>query len=200
MKEFIKLFRNVLAPESDWATFIRKIISILVTAGVTATGFSIYYQVYRAPQLGEQPVSTLLAENGDKEDYIRGILETIKQSDSSIRSVWLYSWPDALQIVPVMYVGDSLNPLPGGALVRGDESAIGYWLFGDCVELDRNFVNYACPINGQEDSWGLIVISYEEGRAPTMACHRKIAAAAHRIGLLLYSNVIHIDTITDNKT
>ncbi len=102
MKEFIKLFRNVLAPESDWATFIRKIISIIVTAGVTATGFGIYYNVYKAPQLGERPVSVLLEESETKEEYIRRILETIKQADPSIRSVWLYSWPDALQIVPVM--------------------------------------------------------------------------------------------------
>ncbi len=61
-------------------------------------------------------------------------------------------------------------------------------------------MNYACPINGQEDSWGILVVTYQEGREPGVPCHRKIAAAAHRIGLLLYSNVIHIDTILDNKS
>ena len=122
MKEFLKLFRDVCAPESDWATFVRKIIGIIVTASVGAAGFGIYYQLYRVPQLGERPVSVLLSESEEKEEHIRDTLESIKQSNSNIRSVWLYSWPDALQIMPVMYVGDSVNPLPGGSLQRGDEN------------------------------------------------------------------------------
>lgn len=196
MKEFTQLFRYVLAPESDWGKFSRKIISILVSATVGAFGFGMYLQ-YQNPRLGEQPVSVVLSEDKEKSEVIRRSLEALMRADSDIESVWLYSWPDARQIVPVMYVGDSINPLPTGVFSPHDAPLLGIFLFGDCGGLDRNFTNISCPINGNEDSWGVLVINYGEGYEDEIPSYVSSLAegTGHRIGLLLYSNAQHISEV-----
>ena len=169
MKEFASLFRYVIAPERDWASFVRKLVSVLLCASLGALAFGMYSDHTKPKQLGELPVLTILEKERDKKEVIRRLMESILRSDENIKSVWLYSWPDALQLLPVMHVGDSIDPLPSGSLQRGDEYAIGAFLFGDCVEINRNFNNFSCPINGFQDSWGVLVVNYDEDPCDEMA-------------------------------
>ena len=196
MEEFIKLFRNVLAPEADWPKFIRKVLGFTLCVSVGAYGWKLYDT---SNIKGEQPVQTVLARSDSRERQVRGLLESLLRADPNIKSIWVYSWPDARQIVPVMYVGNSSNPLPEGSFVRGDEEALGTFLFGDCYQLARGFSNTTCPINGFEDSWGVIVVHYGEGVSQEHIRSRAgiIDASARRTGLILYSNADHIGNFRD---
>lgn len=194
MEELLKLFRYAFAPESDWGKFSRKLIGIIVSASLGAFVFGIYYNRYQIPRLGERPVNVVIQSDTAKEARVRRIINALLSSDRHIESVRIYSWPDARQLVSVMNVGNPENPLPGGSFVIDDAHLLGLFLFGECGELERGFDNYTCPINGLEDSWGILVVDYGDGS--NAEDHRltnsRAAAAAHRIGLILYSNSNHL--------
>ena len=197
MEELTKLFRYVTAPENNWGTFSRKVIGVVVSSTLGALVFGMYYNFYQKPKAGESPVSVIVQGDKSKESRVRQVLSALLSEDRNIESVWLYSWPDARQLVPVMHVGDSKNPLPNGSFIISDSNRIGLFLFGECGSLDRGFENYTCPVNGLENSWGVLVVSYgdsvgDESREMTNA---KVKAAAHRIGLILYSNSRHNGTL-----
>ena len=194
MKEFSELFRYVLAPESDWGKFTRKIISILISASLGAYGQNAYTK-YTGSGKGEQPVSVVIRNSRVKEQQVRSLLESIKRTDQTIKSVWLYSWPDALQLVPIMYVGDSVNPIPNGSFIDDDTNVMGTFLFGECAELIRDFKNTSCPINGFEDSWGVLVVNYGQ-TTPSERSKDIVESVANRISLLLYSNLSHTNVLS----
>lgn len=203
MEGLTKLFRYAFAPESDWGKFSRKVLGILISSTLGASAFGVYYNTYHKPKLGEQPISVVIRGDKDKEARLRQIVSALLSSDRNIRSVWLYSWPDAQQVIPIMQAGDSTNPMPNGSFLITDAHLMGLFLFGECGELDRRgFDTHSCPINGFEDSWGVLVVTYHdnsdaESRAITNA---KAKAAAHRIGLILYSNSLHVGSFaTYNK-
>ena len=197
MKEFIQLFRNVLAPEKNWGVFTRKVLGVTLCVSVGAYGWNLYNQSHQ-PRT-EVPVHVVLSESNVRQREVRETLERIMRADSRIESIWLYSWPDARQIMPVMYVGDSLNPLPRGSFIPVDAEALGTFLFGECYQLERNFQNVTCPINGFQDSWGIIVVNYRDGTSQSHIQYQfqHIEAAAQRIGLMLYSNDNHLNQIRD---
>lgn len=197
MKEFIQLFRNVLAPEKNWGVFTRKALGVVLCASVGAYGWNLYNSSTQPKD--EQPVAVVLAESHVRAREVRDTLELIKRADPLIESIWLFSWPDARQIMPVMYVGDSVNPLPRGSFIPSDAEALGTFLFGECYQLQRNFINVTCPINGFQDSWGIIVVNYRDGTSSEHIQYQMqhIEAAAQRIGLMLYSNADHLNQLRD---
>lgn len=186
MKEFIRLLCHVIAPERDWASLARKLVSVILCASLGALAFRMYSDYTKPKQLGERPVLTVIDNSREKKEVVRRLLISIMESDPSIKSVWLYSWPDALSLSPVLYVGDSINPLPSGTLQRGDEYAIGAFLFGDCVEISREFQNFTCPINGFQDSWGVIVVNYGEDQPQNSRSELFVYGVAQRIRNVLY--------------
>lgn len=192
MGEFIKLFRNVLSPESDWATFVRKLIGLSI-AGATAVIGLHYYTQYTLRDVGEPTVEVALDRSPNKQKQVRRLIETILNLHPHVESVWVYSWPDALNLVPIMYVGDSKNPLPSSVFSTRDAGDLGYFLFGTCRELNRGFENLTCPINGFEDSWGVLVVVLD---APidtnTMS---EIEGLSRRVGLTIYTNRSHESNI-----
>ena len=196
MEEFLKLFRYVLSPESDWSKFFRKSIGIIMSATLGAFIWNGYID-HTSRGHGERAVTEVLSESDAKENQVRDVLEEIKRSDPAIESVWLYSWPDALQLVPVMYVGNSINPMPHGSFIWQDSDALGVYLFGDCAQLARPVVNYTCPINGMEDSWGVLVVVYRNGTEVSSSQQGMVAAAARRISLIIYSNNQHVTELRD---
>ena len=194
MKDLYDLLRNVFAPESDWSRFLRKVLGVCLAATLGAVGWSFIFLPYhtKTTETGEEPVSVVIEQYPAKEKAVRRILQLIKDLDPNIRSVWLYSWPDARQLNPVMYVGDSTQPIAGGSFHPGDETAMGTFLFGRCAEVPRPIQNHTCPVNGLEDSWGVVTVSYgnAEGEIPTQT-KRSVSALVYRIGLILYSNDTH---------
>jgi len=197
MKEIFDLFRNVLAPESSWGTFTRKVLGVMLCISVGAYGWNLYNRT--KPTQGEQPVSVVISRSDSREKQVRELLNSILRSDPNIKSIWVYSWPDARQLIPVMSVGDNMNPLPGGSFVRGDEEALGTFLFGECYQLRRQSTNTTCPINGFEDSWGIIFVRYSN-ETPLSHVNERLGiidAASRRVGLILYSNVSHLGNLRD---
>ena len=192
MGEFIRLFRNVLSPESDWGTFTRKLIGLTI-AGATAVIGLHYYTQFTLRDVGEPTIEVALDRSKAKQKEIRKLIETILRLDSAINSVWVYSWPDALNLVPVMYVGDSKNPLPSSVFSSRDAGNLGHFLFGDCRRLDRRFENLTCPINGFEDSWGVIVVVLNEPIDESIAS--EIEGLSRRVGLTIYTNRTHQSNI-----
>ena len=188
MKEIVSLFRNVLSPESDWQTFFRKLIGVTIAGATAVIGLNIYTQVTTG-EYGEQTVEVILDRSTEKQKQVRKLMEMILRLDKSIISVWVYSWPDALSLVPIMYVGDSQNPLPAAVFDDRDSGALGPFLFGDCYRLNRSFNNHTCPINGFEDAWGVIVIVIDGEVNPSTIS--EIEGLANRIGLTLYTNSVH---------
>ena len=198
MQGLYDLLRNVFAPESDWSRFLRKVLGVCLAATLGAAGWSfIFLPHYTETEDWEQPVSVVIERDPDKGKAVSRILQLIMDLDPNIRGVWLYSWPDARQLNPVMYVGESVSPITGESFQPGDEAAMGTFLFGRCAEVPRAYANVTCPINGLEDSWGVVTVSYgrnPEGEIPTQT-RRAVSALVYRIGLILYSNDFHSDFI-----
>ncbi len=188
MKEILDLFRNVLSPESDWATFFRKLIGLTVAGATAVIGLNLYTQ-FTLRDVGEQSVEIILDSSSTKQKQVRKLIETILSLHANIKSVWIYSWPDALSLVPIMYVGDSQNPLPASVFDNRDVPALGPFLFGDCYRLDRGFDNLTCPINGFQDSWGIIVVVIDGDVGQSTL--DQIEGLANRVGLTLYTNNAH---------
>ena len=188
MKEMFRLFRNVLSPESDWPTFFRKMIGLTVAGATAVIGLNVYTQITLS-ETGEQAVEQILDRSAEKQKQVRKLMEMILRLDKNISSVWVYSWPDALSLIPIMYVGDSQNPLPAGVFDDRDHGALGPFLFGECYSLNRAYSNHTCPINGFEDAWGVIVIVMDDGVSPSTIS--EIEGLANRIGLTLYTNSTH---------
>ena len=202
MKEFVQLFRDVFDPERDWSKFVRKFIGVALTAGLTLTAYGIYHRNYYLPELGEESITTVLRGDPTKRENIKTLLYGIKTSSRDIKSVWLYSWPDARSVVPVMRVGIAEPPLPEGTFLLSDAETLGGYLFGHCGRLPRPFLNYTCPINGMEDSWGILIITYEPGTEGNDHSHVEsvTGSIAHRIGLMLYTNPQHSSELSIFKT
>ena len=191
LQALAELLRAIVKPESDWGKFSRKIIGLLVSASIGATIWNVYFNYQLNRNAAEVSVGEVIERDPNKETVIRELLERIKGSNREIESVWLYSWPDARNLIPIMYVGDSLNPLPLGAFREGDEYPVGAFVLGSCTEIQRRVNNYSCPINGFEDAWGVLVVRYADGYKPTEWDRRDILATARRMGIILYSNDTH---------
>lgn len=189
-----ELLKVVWAPESDWGKFSRKVLGLIISAAIGATIWNVYFNYQQATK-GELPVGEVIERNPTKRDVIKRLLERISNSDRNIESVWLYSWPDATSLIPVMYVGDSLNPMPLGSFRAGDELPVGTFVLEGCSEIDRRANNFSCAINGFEDAWGVLVVVYPEDYEPTERQTQGIKATARIMGIVLYSNESHNGSI-----
>ena len=192
MKEILSLFRDVLSPESNWGSFIRKIIGVVVASTTVTIGLNFYSQ-FPLSDKGEKPAQVVLDQSKGKREAVRRIIETIIGLDTNIKSVWVYGWPDALNLTPIMFVGDRTNPIPASVFDSRERPILGYFLFDECAELDRPFHNLTCPINGFQDSWGVIVVSFHE--EPSSSLISQIEGLSNRVGLILYTNNHHSDQI-----
>jgi hypothetical protein len=188
MKEIFDLFRDVLSPESDWGSFTRKIIGVAAAIATAAVGVTIYTQ-YALSDKGEKPAQVVLDRSKGKRQAVRRIIETIQRLHPLIKSVWVYGWPDAVNLIPIMFVGESHNPIPASVFDSRDAPNLGYFLLDECKGLDRPFINLTCPINGFEGVWGVIVVTFHDTPPPSVLS--QIEGLANRVGLILYTNNQH---------
>ena len=105
LQALAEVLKAVVKPESNWGKFSRKMLGLVISAAVGATIWNVYFN-YQQSQLGEVSVGEVLEQDPSKRKTVRELLERIK-SQQKIESVRLYSWPDARNLIPVMYVGDS---------------------------------------------------------------------------------------------
>ena len=161
VQSLVELLKSVFKPESDWQHFARKIIGILLSAGLGTLLWTLYLDLH--VNMGEFSVAEVLSSDSIKRERVKDLLNDLENNNNRILSVWLYSWPDARNIVPVMYAGDSVDPLPLGVFRNTDQYPVGSYVLEQCTPLERRFPNHTCPISGFQDAWGVIVVRYENG-------------------------------------
>ena len=115
---------------------------------------------------------------------VEELISKLLRSSRDIESVWLYDWIDARNIAPLINMpANSIDLLPTGYWMEGDEYVIGHFVLGQCTSLDRDTVNIACSVMSAEDSWGFVLVQYIDGVTPDL---KTTKATAMRISEILY--------------
>lgn len=184
MKELLKLAKALLSVEEGWGKWARKMIGFLLIAVISIQAWE-KYQEYSLDNLRETPISALLEENREKKAEIKAWLIEMLQRYPELKGIWIYSWNDARSLIPVMNVGTGENPVPLGSFGPSDGPQIGAYVLGYCLPLNIPQPNETCPINGAEDSWGIIVFQLEDGPI-SIHLDDDMKAVAQNISHLLY--------------
>ena len=184
MDKVIDLIASMVSPGKTWGCFFRKTLSTLLVASIGAYGFNVYQRMERS-HWESLPLHTAVKE-GDTLQKVQLYLEGLIQRDSTLKSVWIYSWPDARTIIPVAHDGLHSNPLPLGYFLPRDAEAIGVMTFSQCDWLDRpgTFL-YACPIEVENDQWGVIVFELKVSHDDTLGLYLSLA---HKLSNIIYNN------------
>lgn len=188
MKLILELVEDLLNPGRDWGEFSRRMISIIVLSLVTFVGVDVYWNLKERSDPWV-PVIELMETKPDKAEQVKRLMEKMLYLHSEIRSVWLYSWPDAANLDVVHQVGDPSNPIPTGHFWASDAHDVGKLGLDICTELRRNQHNTACAIIGNGDSWGLLVVVWDQGKPRPEGYKEFVASTASRISHLLYSEL-----------
>tara|TARA_B100001250_G_C19567622_1_gene686220 strand:+ start:229 stop:792 length:564 start_codon:yes stop_codon:yes gene_type:complete len=183
MKAAIETIKNIISPEQNWSKFLMKIVGLSAISAIGLIGFKAYTESKIVDDGAEEAITVLFEEDPEKELKVEALLNGVLSKNRDIKSVWLYDWPDARNIVPLKnYPRASSDPIPTGYWMPGDEEVIGHFVLAQCTELpNRTFISRACPVTGQTDAWGALVISYEDGPADKIA-----DVTAKKISELLY--------------
>ena len=182
MQFLYNLIINILGPEASWSLYARKVFSLILVAGLGAYGWKEYEKFTYEPPLNETPIERILERPGTRQ-LVQRELNILLSILPNAESVWLYSWPDARHLDAVMSAGEGPNPMPLGYLRDGDEAAIGHYVLGKCERLERSFVNISCPINGDEDAWGVLIVVYD---SEPPARPNAVKIVADKISSILY--------------
>ena len=81
----------------------------------------------------------------------------------------------------------SMNPIPLGSFREGDELPVGTFVLNGCASIDRRVLNFSCSVNGFQDAWGVVVVTYPEGYVQQKTT-KGISRQPLDDGYLLYSN------------
>jgi hypothetical protein len=162
-------------------------ISLLAVLLTSIVGLGVY-QKFTTTSDHYIPVAELMESNKQASQKVKDLMARILYLHPEVSSVWLYSWPDAANLDLVHQVGDHKNPLPTGHLWQSDAPDIGKLTLNICTELNRKLKNTACSIVSQGDSWGLLVVVWDETRPRPDGYESFVAAMAARIAHLLYSH------------
>jgi hypothetical protein len=162
-------------------------ISLLAVLLTSIVGLGVY-QKFTTSSDDFIPVAELMETRKKAAIRVKDLMNRILFLHPEVTSVWLYSWPDAANLDLVHQVGDHKNPLPTGHLWQSDAPDIGKLTLNICTELNRKLKNTACSIIGQGDSWGLLVVVWDETRPRPDGYESFVAAMAARIAHLLYSH------------
>ena len=103
MDKVIDLIASMVSPGKTWGCFFRKTLSTLLVASIGAYGFNAYQRMERS-HWESLPLHTAVQEDDVSAD-VQKYLDRLKQTDPSLKSVWLYSWPDARSLIPVAHAG-----------------------------------------------------------------------------------------------
>ena len=185
MKEAFETVKGVLSPEDNWSKFAMKITGLVAVAGIALFGFNLYKTagcVVAEEEEYDVGIEEAFLEDPEKEEEVNEILDRLTRQNRDIESVWLYDWPDARNIVPIVGIPrNSEDPFPNGYWMKGDEQLIGSFVLGRCSKLNREYVALSCPIMSANDAWGVLVVTYNDG--PT---DRLRIIAAKKISEVIY--------------
>ena len=187
MDKVIDLIASMVSPGKTWGCFFRKTLSTLLVASIGAYGFNAYQRMERS-HWESLPLHTAVLE-GDVSTNVQKYLDRLVQADPSLKSVWLYSWPDARSLIAVAHAGNHTNPLPLGYFLLEDAEEVGDLVMGQCSCMDRPGKKLlACPIIAENDSWGMILFEHEPGTDRPPNYKSVYVALAHKLSTIIYHN------------
>ena len=175
----------MVSPGKTWGCFARKTISTILVASIGAYGFTQYQKLQRS-HWEDLPLHTAIAE-GSIAAEVQDYLDKLIQADPSLRSVWLFSWPDARSLIAVAHAGHHVNPLPLGYFIRSDALTIGELALDQCSCLkrpDRKLL--ACPIIQENDAWGVVVFEHKTGTDRPTGYKHVYSALGHKLSNIIY--------------
>ena len=109
------------------------------------------------------------------------------ETDGSLRSIWVYSWPDARSLISVINSGHYINPLPLGYFTQSDVKTVGDLVLSNCSCLNRTDRKLlACPIMAENDAWGVVVFEHEQGTTRPDNYKATYGALAHKLSNIIY--------------
>ncbi len=185
MDKIVDLITSMVSPGKTWGCFFRKTLSTLLVASIGAYGFNTYQRLERS-HWEDLPLHTAV-KAGNISDQVDSYLTKLIESDPSLLSVWLYSWPDARTLIPVNHAGEHNNPLPLGYFLQTDSRVIGELALQHCSCLDRPGLKLlACPIFVENDAWGMILFSHKMGTDRPDGYKYVYAALAHKLSNIIY--------------
>ena len=184
------LLKAFFVGQSTWASWSRKVISTVLLASLMFVGFETYVD-YRKDLTNYQTLVERIKDDPYAFKEVKALMEQIDKAYPEIRSIWLYSWPDAHNLDVVHFVGHSENPIPLGHLWTTDSDDAGKLSMRICTELNRKAKNTACTVWGNDDAWGLLVVVWEDDAKRPNHHKEMISALAHRIGHKLYPHHSH---------
>ena len=183
MDKIIEIVKGIISPEQSWSAFVMKIIGLIVVAVIAYVGFQ-QYSSLTVEENTEIPIEEVFEKDPEKKIKVEQLISKLLRSDRDIESVWLYDWIDARNIAPLINMpSNSIDLLPTGYWMEGDEYVIGHFVLGQCTSLDRDTVNIACSVMSAEDSWGFVLVQYIDGVTPNL---KTTKATAMRISEILY--------------
>ena len=187
MDKVLDIIASMVSPGKTWGCFYRKTLSTLLVAAIGAYGFNVYQRFERS-HWEDLPLHTAILE-GDISSRVQTYLDGLKRADPGIKSIWVYSWPDARSLIPVAHAGNHINPLPLGYFIRSDSAAVGELVLQACSCLNRTGKKIlACPIMAENDAWGVIVFEHELGSDRPPGYKEIYAALAHKLSNIIYHN------------
>lgn len=183
MDKIIDAIKGIISPEQSWSAFVMKITSLIIVAVIGYIGFQQYLNL-GVEEDTEIPIVEVFEKDPGKKIQVEDLITKLLRSNRDILSVWLYDWIDARNIDPLITEPrNATDLLPTGYWMPGDESVIGHFVLGQCTSLDRDIVNIACSVMSAEDSWGFVLVQYEDGTAPDL---NNTKATAMKISEILY--------------
>ena len=184
-EKVIDLISQIVSPGKTWGCFFRKTLSTLLVASIGAYGFNAYQRLERS-HWEDLPLHTAIAE-GDIASEVQTYIDNLITQDPSLKSIWVYSWPDARSLITVANSGDPVNPLPLGYFLRSDSEPVGTLVFEECACLKRpNKKLLACPIMASNDAWGVVVFEHKAGIDRPDNYKNSYAALTHKLSNLIY--------------
>jgi hypothetical protein len=187
LEKIVDLIASMVSPGKTWGCFFRKTLSTILVASIGAYGFNTYQRLERS-HWEDLPLHTAIKE-GDIEERVSRYLQLSVNADKSLKSVWLYSWPDARTLIAVAHAGNHTNPLPLGYFLRIDSDTVGELVMEQCACLKRPGKKLlACPIIAENDAWGVVVFEHEIGTDRPNGYKSVYVALAHKLANLIYLN------------
>ena len=182
--KILELVTQIISPGKTWGNFFRKTLSTLLVASIGAYAFNAYRTMGES-HWEKLPLHSAIKKNAVKKE-VEQYLQLLINSDPSLLSVWLYSWPDARSLIPVHHAGNHDNPIPLGYFWKTDRSVVGSLVMAECDCLERPGKKFlVCPIMAENDAWGIILFEHKN----TVPKEYKIVymTLAHKLADLIYN-------------
>lgn len=186
MEELAKLLSAIVSPGKDWGTFSRKILSTLLVASLGAYGFS-QYRAMNESHWESLPLHVAI-EKDDRRQQAQTYLDHLMRAhEDKLKGVWVYSWPDARTLMPVIHAGHQRDPMPIGYFQIKDATSVGQLVMERCAEIERLETKLtACPIMAENDAWGVVIFEAKDDTNRPRGWQSIYAALTHKLSHIIY--------------